>query len=42
MCVVVERGPRSAEGCDDFPVIDSYLETGLMELSTLYANSLFP
>lgn len=43
-CHVCSSGERSSQrwGMRWFVVIDSYLETGLMELSKLYANSLFP
>lgn len=43
-CHVCSSGERSSRrwGMSWFVVIDSYLETGLMELSKLYANSLFP
>lgn len=42
-CHVCTSGERSSQrwGKRWFPVIDSYLETILMELSKLYANSLF-
>lgn len=42
-CHVCTSGERSSQrwGMRWFPVIDSYLETVLMELSKLYANSLF-
>lgn len=43
-CHVCSSGEKSSQrwGMRWFVVIDSYLETGLMELSKLYANSLFP
>lgn len=43
-CHVFSSGERSSQrsGMRWFVVIDSYLETGLMELSKLYANRLFP
>lgn len=43
-CHVCSSGERSSQrsGMRWFVVIDSYLETGLMELSKLYANRLFP
>lgn len=43
-CHVCSGGKRSLKrwGIRWFVVIDSYLETGLMELSKLYGNSLFP
>lgn len=42
-CHVCASGERSLQRWGErwFPVIDSYLETVLMELSKLYANSLF-
>lgn len=42
-CHVCSSGEKSSQrlGMRWFVVIDSYLETGLMELSKLYANSLF-
>ena len=42
MCVVVERSPRSAGGRDDLLWLTATLRPALMELSKLYANSLFP